>query len=78
MIKSVLWQVLNGVAYMHANWVLHRDLKPANILLMGAGPECGVVKIGIAGADSRPPAAPVPVAASPCTPCWWSAPPGGT
>lgn len=46
MIKSIMWQLLNGIAYMHANWVLHRDLKPANILLMGEGPECGVVKIG--------------------------------
>ncbi|KAI9640230.1 cyclin-dependent protein kinase [Ciborinia camelliae] len=28
-VKSIMFQLLNGCQYLHANWVLHRDLKPA-------------------------------------------------
>eukprot|EP00731_Ephydatia_muelleri_P032203 Em0023g710a len=49
MIKSLLHQILDGIHYLHANWVLHRDLKPANILVMGEGPERGRVKIADMG-----------------------------
>lgn len=49
MVKSLLYQILAGIQYLHCNWVLHRDLKPANILVMGDGPERGRVKIADMG-----------------------------
>ena len=45
-VKSVLFQVLTGLAYLHQNWVMHRDLKPANILLSSSPTLSGRVKIG--------------------------------
>jgi len=49
MIKSLMSQILEGIHYLHSNWVLHRDLKPANILVMGDGCERGRVKIADMG-----------------------------
>ncbi|KAL3482242.1 kinase-like domain-containing protein [Aspergillus californicus] len=37
MVRSILFQLLNGILYLHTNWVLHRDLKPANILVTSSG-----------------------------------------
>eukprot|EP00878_Enallax_costatus_P035578 GHUV01039754.1.p1 GENE.GHUV01039754.1~~GHUV01039754.1.p1 ORF type:complete len:221 (+),score=39.64 GHUV01039754.1:357-1019(+) len=45
-VKSLMWQMLNGLSYLHQNWIIHRDLKPSNILVMGEGPEAGQVKVG--------------------------------
>ena len=44
-IRSVLFQILNGLLYLHTNWVLHRDLKPANIMVTSKG----AVRIGDLG-----------------------------
>lgn len=44
-VKSLLWQLLKGLAYLHRHAVMHRDLKPSNVLVMGDGPEHGCVKI---------------------------------
>jgi cyclin-dependent kinase 8/11 len=45
LLKSLTYQLLNGLVYLHSCHVLHRDLKPANILITTQG----VVKIGDLG-----------------------------
>ena len=45
MVRSIMWQILDGVSYLHQNWILHRDLKPANIMVSVDG----CVKIGDLG-----------------------------
>ncbi|GMJ13274.1 CYCLIN-DEPENDENT KINASE G2 [Hibiscus trionum] len=36
-VKCLMLQLLDGVKYLHDNWVLHRDLKTSNLLLNNQG-----------------------------------------
>ena len=45
LLKSLTYQLLNGVLYLHSCHILHRDLKPANILITSSG----IVKVGDLG-----------------------------
>ena len=53
-VKCLLLQLLEGVAYLHHNWVLHRDLKTSN-LLYGRGGRLAVCDFGLARFFAEPP-----------------------
>ncbi|KAL1568147.1 [pyruvate dehydrogenase (acetyl-transferring)] kinase [Salvia divinorum] len=37
LIKTLIFEILKGLAFLHENGVMHRDLKPANVLYGGEG-----------------------------------------
>ncbi|XP_061196686.1 cyclin-dependent kinase 11B-like [Saccostrea echinata] len=41
-VKTLMIQLLKGVAHLHDNWIIHRDLKTSNLLLSHKG----ILKIG--------------------------------
>ncbi|KAF3635766.1 hypothetical protein FXO38_15390 [Capsicum annuum] len=48
-IKFLMIQLLEGVRYLHDNWIMHRDLKPSNLLVN----DKGKLKIGDFGQARR-------------------------
>lgn len=36
-VKTLMFQLFDGIEYLHDNWVLHRDLKTSNILYNNRG-----------------------------------------
>ncbi|KAI9649891.1 hypothetical protein NHQ30_002475 [Ciborinia camelliae] len=56
--KSIIFQILEGLKFMHQHGFAHRDLKPANILVVSKGPDWwvkitdfGISKRAIKGID---------------------------
>ena len=35
--QNIMYQILCGVDFLHANRIVHRDLKPQNVLVTSAG-----------------------------------------
>jgi len=53
-IKSLLFQLLSGIAYCHRNRVLHRDLKPQNLLINVEHGQLKLADFGLARAFGIP------------------------
>ena len=53
LICSYMYQMINGVAYLHSRRILHRDLKPQN-LLIGADGQLKLADFGLARAFGIP------------------------
>ncbi|KAK1769254.1 kinase-like domain-containing protein [Phialemonium atrogriseum] len=53
-VKTLLLQLVSGVAYLHDHWILHRDLKTSNLLLNNRG-QLKIADFGMARYVGDPP-----------------------
>ncbi|OQR69379.1 cyclin-dependent kinase 2-like [Tropilaelaps mercedesae] len=53
LVKSYMWQLLQGLAYCHQHMILHRDLKPQNLLIDNKG-HIKLADFGLARAFNLP------------------------
>ncbi|TVU29382.1 hypothetical protein EJB05_20946 [Eragrostis curvula] len=68
-VKCLMLQLLEGVKYLHDNWVLHRDLKTSNLLLNNRG-ELKICDFGL----SRQYGSPLKPYTQPVVTLWYRAP----
>ena len=53
--KHIIFEILNGLCYLHTCRIIHRDLKPQNILINGSGvPGVKIADFGLARVLSSP------------------------
>lgn len=53
-VKSILEQLLRGLALLHERWVLHRDVKTANVLYANSGGRVALCDLGMARRYEEP------------------------
>ena len=56
-IKRYMVMLLEGLAFLHANWVLHRDIKPDNLMFSNTARQLKLIDFGLArsyGSPGRP------------------------